>query len=712
MKTSTPKKKTVAKKVPVKKTSAKPIIAKKASAKKPLVKKAPTKQVSAKPVVNPFVEDCWMPRYAAMTPELCVAAFEQELPEAQRAFDNVIKRLDISWQGLVLDPMMATRKLFGIWGMLGHMMSVVNSAEWRAVEEAWQPKLIAFVQILSQSKPLYEGLLSLLDMKILTPWQTHVVSRMVEGMKNAGVGLAGAQKKRFNKIQKDLAMLSMKFQNNVLDAEKEAKIEIAPDQAAGIPADLLKGKGPWTLGIDFATFDSVMRYAEVPAVREKFWLARSTRASAGKLNNAPLIERILTLRQQLAKLLGYKDYAHLSTASKMAGTPTAVHTLLEPMATIGRPAAKAEATELEKFAKANGFKGKMQPWDGAYWVEKDSQQRFGYDEEALREYFPLEHVLEGMFGLIKKLFDVTIERVKGDIAAWHKDVRFYHLKDKKGNLFAGMYFDPFARPGTKNGGAWVNEIRIRDFETRQQLPIATVCCNQKSPSGKHPATMSFYEISTLFHEMGHALQALLTTVDSPTCACMENVEWDAVEIASQFFEQFPYDPTILRGLSKHIKTGKALPQALAEKIGQKRTYRAGTALVRQLLFAQTDLYLHSTAYPGRYKKANDVKQALSKKLFPKPMHEADRFLNAFTHIFTGAYSAGYYSYKWSETLSADIYGAYCDLPAAKRKAFAKRYQATILGLGGSLPAAEVFRMLMGRDPDAKAILRQQGLLKD
>lgn len=694
MKTSTPKKTATAKKTPVKKSVA-----------KEKTTKAPSKE-------NPFLEDCWMPRYAAMTPELCVAAFERELPEAQRAFENVIKRLDISWQGLVLDPMIATRKLFGIWGMLAHLISVVNSDAWRKVEETWQPKLIAVGQMISQSKPLYEGLLSLLELKTLTPWQTHVVTRMVEGMKNAGVGLVGAQKKRFNKIQKDLAMLSMKFQNHVLDAEKEAKIEIAPEDAAGIPADLLKGKGPWTLGIDFATFDAVLRYAESSKVREQFWRARATRASAGKLNNTPLVERILVLRQQLSKLLGYKDYAHLSTASKMAGMPAAVKTLLDPMATIGRTAAKAEAVELEKFAKANGFKGKMQPWDSAYWVEKDSQQRFGYDEEALREYFPMEHVLEGMFALIKKLFDVTIERAQGDIAAWHKDVRFYHLKDKKGNCFAGMYFDPFARPGTKNGGAWVNEIRVRDFETRQQCPIATVCCNQKMPVGKAPATMSFYEVSTLFHEMGHALQALLTMVDSPTCACMENVEWDAIEIASQFFEQFPYDPVLLRGLSKHIKTGKPLPAALAEKIAQKRTYRAGTALVRQLLFAQTDLYLHSTAYPGRFKKANDVKQAFSKKLFPKPMHEDDRFLNAFTHIFTGAYSAGYYSYKWSETLSADIYGAYCDLPAAKRKAFAKRYQATILGLGGSLAAADVFRMLMGRDPDAKAILRQQGLLKD
>ncbi len=697
MKTSTTKKKSPTKKAPAKPTK---------TCKKSPVKKTVEKQ----PKVNPFLDTTWMPRYAEMTPALCREALEASLPEAERALEMVEKQLDISWNGLVIKPMLAVRQLFDVWGHLAHLTSVINNDEWREVQEAWQTKIVIFAQKCSQSKPLYEGLLSLLEMDTLAPWQKHVVNRMVDGMRNAGVGLVGAQKKRFNKIQADLASLSMKFHNNVLDAEKEAKIEITPEESAGIPADLLNGKGPWTLGIDFATYDAVMRYAESSALREKFWRARSTRASSGKSNNAPLIERILTLRQQLSTLLGYKDYAHLSTQSKMAGTPEAVNALLAPMAEIGRPAAKADTADLKAFAKAHGFKGKMQPWDGGYWIEKQSKERFGYDEEALREYFPMECVLDGMFALITKLFDVTLERATGNVKGWHKDVRFYNVKDKDGKIFAGMYFDPYARPGMKSGGAWVNVLRTRDFETRQQNPIVTVCCNQKAPIGKAPATMSFYEVSTLFHEMGHALQAMLTTVDSPTCSCIENIEWDAVEIASQFFEQFPYDPVILRNLSKHIKTGDALPQALAKKIAQKRTYRAGSALVRQLLFAQVDLYLHSTAYPGRYKKANDVKHAFSKKLLPTAMHEDDRFLNAFTHIFAGGYSAGYYSYKWSETLSADIYGAYTDLPAAKRKTFAKRYRNTILAKGGSAPAAEVFRELMGRDPDAKAILRQEGLL--
>ena len=257
----------------------------------------------------------------------------------------------------------------------------------------------------------------------------------------------------------------------------------------------------------------------------------------------------------------------------------------------------------------------------------------------------------------------------------------------------------------------MNELRTRDFETRRQLPIAVVCCNQKPPRGKAPATMSFYEVATLFHEMGHALQEMLTTVDSPTCSGINNVEWDAVEIASQFLEQFPYDVAVLRALSAHIETGKPLPKALAERIVSKRTFRAGNALVRQLLFAQTDLFLHSKGYPGRHKTANAVKESFARRLLPKPMHADDRFLNAFTHIFSGGYAAGYYSYKWSETLSADLYGAYLAQPPARRKAFARRYRDTVLALGGSAPAAEIFRSLMGRDPDPTAILRQEGLLK-
>ena len=659
---------------------------------------------------NPFLDTAWMPKYDAMTPELCEAALQETLPKAERAFAFVEKQLDISWQGLVLAPMQAVRAPFEIWSKLSHLTSVVNSEAWRKVELTWQPTIIELGQKVSQSKRIYEGLLALQEDDTLQPWQRHVLARTIDSMRNAGVGLTGSAKTAFNRIQKELAKLSLRFSNNVLDAEKEAIIEVSAEEAAGIPPDLLQGKAPWRLGIDFATYDAVMRYAHDEELRERFWRARVTRASAGKLNNAPLIERLLSLRQRLAELLGYPDYAHLSTASKMAGSPEAVLALLEPMGKVGKPAAKAEEAELARFARAHGFVGKLRPWDKAYWVEKHAQARFGYDEEALREYFPMEHVLEGLFALIGKLMGVTFAPVTKGLHAWHKDVRFYHVLDAQGTLLAGFYFDPYARPGTKSGGAWMNEIHTRDFELDRRLPIAVICCNQKPPRAKAPATMSFYEVVTLFHEMGHALQEMLTTVDSPTCSGINNVEWDAVEIASQFLEQFPYEPELLRSLSRHVKTGKPLPKALAEQIVAKRTYRAGNALVRQLLFAYTDLTLHAKTYPRRFKAANDVKIHFAKRFLPEPMHPADRFLNAFTHIFAGGYAAGYYAYKWSETLSADIYATFAGQPAAKRKALGKRYRQTLLALGGSAPAAEIFRRLMGRDPDATAVLRLAGLL--
>ena len=661
--------------------------------------------------VNPFLDDAWMPNYAAMTPELCEQALREALPKAERAFAFVEKQLDISWRGLVLAPMQALRAPFSVWSILSHLTSVIQNEAWRKVEETWQPAIIELGQKAAQSRRIYEGLLALLESDTLLPWQRHVVEREVATMRNAGVGLRGAAKTAFNRIQKELAKLSLRFANNVLDAEKETKIEVAPEEAAGIPKDLLSGKGPWQLGIDFATYDAVMRYAEDEDLRQRFWHARVTRASSGKINNAPLIEKILSLRQQEAELLGYPDYAHLSTATKMAGTPQAVLDLLSPMIAVGKPAAKAEDAELAKFAKAQGFIGNLRPWDKAYWIEKHSQALFGYDEEALRDYFPMEHVLSGLFALIEKLLGITFARETKPLRAWHKDVRFYRVLDAQGQLIAGFYFDPYARPGTKSGGAWMNEIHTRDFETRQQLPIAVICCNQKPPRAKAPATMSFYEVVTLFHEMGHALQEMLTTVDSPTCSGINNVAWDAVEIASQFLEQFPYEPELLRSLSKHIENGKPLPKDLAARIVAKRTYRAGSALVRQLVFAYTDLTLHAKAYPKRYANANACKEAFAKKFLPKPMHPADRFLNAFTHIFAGGYAAGYYSYKWSEVLSADIYGAFAGQTAAKRKALGKRYRQTLLAKGGSEPAGDIFRELMGRDPDTSAILRLTGLLK-
>lgn len=661
--------------------------------------------------VNPFLDDAWMPNYAAMTPELCEQALREALPKAERAFAFVEKQLDISWRGLVLAPMQALRAPFSVWSILSHLTSVIQNEAWRKVEETWQPAIIELGQKAAQSRRIYEGLLALLESDTLLPWQRHVVEREVATMRNAGVGLRGSAKTAFNRIQKELAKLSLRFANNVLDAEKETKIEVAPEEAAGIPKDLLSGKGPWQLGIDFATYDAVMRYAEDEDLRQRFWHARVTRASSGKINNAPLIEKILSLRQKEAELLGYPDYAHLSTATKMAGTPQAVLDLLSPMIAVGKPAAKAEDAELAKFAKAQGFIGNLRPWDKAYWIEKHSQALFGYDEEALRDYFPMEHVLSGLFALIEKLLGVTFACETKPLRAWHKDVRFYRVLDAQGQLLAGFYFDPYARPGTKSGGAWMNEIHTRDFETRQQLPIAVICCNQKPPRAKAPATMSFYEVVTLFHEMGHALQEMLTTVDSPTCSGINNVAWDAVEIASQFLEQFPYEPELLRSLSKHIENGKPLPKDLAARIVAKRTYRAGSALVRQLVFAYTDLTLHAKAYPKRYANANACKEAFAKKFLPKPMHPADRFLNAFTHIFAGGYAAGYYSYKWSEVLSADIYGAFAGQTAAKRKALGKRYRDTLLAKGGSEPAGDIFRELMGRAPDTSAILRLTGLLK-
>lgn len=659
---------------------------------------------------NPFLADDWMPRYDAMTPENCREALARAVPEAERRFAEAEATGEVSWQALLVAPQQALRPAFEAWGLLSHLAAVVSSEAWRAVQAEWLPRMVALSQRVAQSKRIYRGLDRLLGAEGLAPWQRHVAECEARRMRLAGVGLPAAKRRAFNGTQARLSKLSLAFNNHVLDADRETKVTVAPGEEAGIPQDFVQGEGPWTLGIDFATYDAVMRHATCRAVRERMWRARSRRASEGKLDNAPLIEKILGNRQKLAELLGEPDYAHLSTAEKMAGDPKRVEALLAPMAEVGRPAALAEDAELLAFARAHGFKGRLMPWDVAFWAEQQSQERFGYDEETLRAYFPVEHVLEGLFGLVGELFGVTFERETAPLHAWHPDVRFYHLRDERGKRIAGLYLDLYARPGTKNGGAWMNEVRGRDFETLRRLPIAVVCCNQKPPRAGAPATMSFYEVATLFHETGHALQATLTTIDSPLCAGINNVEWDAVEIASQFLEQFPYEPKLLRTLSCHVETGKPLPRDLAERVVAKRTYRAGNALVRQLLFAETDLALHARAYARRHTTADAAMRRFARRLLPRPQHPDDRFLNAFTHIFSGGYAAGYYSYKWSETLSADIYARFVGATPAKRRALGRRCRDTLFALGGSKPAAEVFRELMGRDPDPTALLRLEGLI--
>ncbi len=681
---------------------------------------------------NPFLAtDSWLPNYDAMTPELAREAIESQLAIAAEAFPRYEATVQPTWQSLFIEGYLLTKPLLKVWGLLSHLLSVVNSDELRKVEEDCQPKLIAFFQQIGQSKPIYDAMVALLQADAVAPClngtKRRILTAEIRSMTHSGVALEGEVKAHFNELQLAVAKLSMDFNNNVLDAVKNWELVLTkPAEVDGMKPDFLARAaekaggtpeaGPWKLSLDYASFSPVMQYAKNRSVREAYLNGWITRAATGDTDNTQIIEDILKTRQEIAKILGFDCYADLSLSSKMAPSCDAIESLLGELVSASKAPARKEKDDLTAFAKANGFTEEvLQRWDIAFWSERQREAVYAYDAEALRAYFPLEHVMQGLFNLINRLFGVTFVQRQGEIHAWHKDVRFYDVLNADGSLRAGFYFDPYVRPGTKNGGAWMNEVHTRDGISYPEtiLPIALVVCNQTAPMGDEPATMRLDEVVTLFHEMGHALQFIMTTIDEPQASGIGNVEWDAVEIASQFLENFCYDKATLTGVSNHTKTGEALPAELFDKIYASRNYQAALATLRQCNLALTDLRLHTLAYPSDYPNANAMKETVAREILIDAPLAQDRQLNSFTHIFSGGYCAGYYGYKWSETLSADVYMAFEEVGLtndAAIKALGEKYRDTFLALGGSKHPLEIFKVFRGREPNTQAILKLAGLI--
>lgn len=678
---------------------------------------------------NPFFDKSWLPPFDQLTPAYARQALDEQLTQLQTALPQYEATIHPTWESIT-ELYTLTSLLGDIWGKIGNLLSLVNSDEWRAIEEEYQPKLIEIFQSIGQSRPIYDAMLTLQTAGqadgSLSQAQLRILNAEILGMKNAGVGLTGEIKDAFNVLQQQSAQLMMRFNNNVLDAVKNWSLTLTdPDQVKGLKPDFLtqaaqkaKGdpiKGPWKLTVDYASYAPVMQYAQSRTVRETYYKAHCTRATSSETDNTAIIEELLKLRVKIAKALGYDTYADLSLSTKMAPNTQAIEALLGELTDASKEAAKQEKADLVAFARTHGFTEEtFMPWDSAYWSERQREAIYDYDAEALRAYFPLERVMQGLFDLIEKLFGMTLTQRKDDIHAWHEDVRVYEVRNGEGALIAGLYVDLYVRPETKNGGAWMNSIHTRDAITEKEviLPIAIIACNQTPPLPGEPATMRIDEVNTLFHEMGHALQHMLTTVDDPRIAGIGNVEWDAVEIASQFMENFCYDQQTLTNLSKHIKTGESLPKELFDRIYASRNYHVAMMMLRQNYQALTDLRLHSDAYPSTYENANAFKEAMAKELLIDMPIPEDRMLNSFAHIFCGGYSAGYYSYKWSEALSADLYMAFEEAGLTNDSAIRElgiRYRDTFLSLGGSVHPAELFRTFRGRDPDASAILHLAGL---
>ena len=687
-----------------------------------------------------------LPPFARITPEAVrqqipalLAELEQELTaHEERLSAAAAAGTPLGWDE-VMDPLHRLgERLRWSWGVVSHLNGVCNGPELRDAHASQQAAVVAFGNRAGQSRVLFEALQQLESQGGLDPTQARILAAERREMDLRGVGLVGAEQEAFNAASQEMAELSTRFGNQVLDATNSWTLRLErPDEVEGLPESLralladaarqageagaTAAEGPWLLGLDFPRYGPFLQYSRRRDLRERLYRAHVSRASGqgeGSADNGPLIERILTLRQEQARRLGYRHWADLSLASKMAGSVEEVERLLEELRAAAWPMAQQELEELRACAARQGAPeaDDLQPWDVSFWAETLRQEKFALDSEALRPWFPLPQVLEGVFGLCERLFGIRIVAADGQAPLWHPDVRFFLVQEAgDGTPLAAFYLDPYSRPGSKRGGAWMDEClglqRRADGST--VLPVAYLVGNQSPPVGDTPSLMTFAEVETLFHEFGHGLQHMLTTVERPQAAGINNVEWDAVELPSQFMENWCYERTTLMGMARHWQSGEPLPEADYQKLLAARTFLAGAATLRQVHFALTDLRLHSSWTPELGLSPEELRRriaATTTVLAPLP---EDALLCSFSHIFAGGYSAGYYSYKWAEVLSADAFSAFEEVGLANEEAIraaGRRFRDTVLSLGGSRHPAEVFEQFRGRSPSTEALIRHSGLV--
>jgi oligopeptidase A len=696
-----------------------------------------------------------LPPFEAITADQVRAHIPALMEQLEAQLSALEQQLELALDGgaalewhQVMDPLQRMgERLRWSWGVVSHLNGVCNSPELREAHASQQAAVVQFGNRAGQSQVIYRALQTLQEQANgLDATQRRILTAELRDMQLRGVGLSGEVQAAFNAASQELAELSTRFGNQVLDATNGWTLSLtSPDDVDGLPTSLLEQlaqaarsageesstaeAGPWLLGLDMPRYAPFMKYSRRRDLRERLYKAHVGRAagqgegSAADLNNWPLIEQILTLRRQQAQRLGYANWAEVSLAAKMADSEAAVEQLLEELRVAAHPVAQRELEALRACADRHGAPeaSDLKPWDVSYWAEVLRQESFDLDSEALRPYFPLPRVLEGLFSLCGRLFDIRIEAADGEAPVWHPDVRFFRVLEgagagtRAGEAIAAFYLDPYSRPGSKRGGAWMDECLVRSVQADGSpvLPVAYLICNQSPPVGDTPSLMTFEEVETLFHEFGHGLQHMLTTVERPQVAGINGVEWDAVELPSQFMENWCYDRATLLGMARHWQSGAALPEEEFAKLQAARTFMGGAATLRQVHFALTDLRLHSQWHPGCGQTPEQLRRQIAASTTVLPPIDEDAFLCSFGHIFAGGYAAGYYSYKWAEVLSADAFEAFeavgLDNEAQIRET-GRRFRDTVLSLGGSLDPKAVFEAFRGRQPSSEALIRHSGLV--
>lgn len=668
---------------------------------------------------NPLLDTSSLPRFDAIRPEHVQPAISQ-LIEQQRLRVAQIEGLTEPTFKTVVEPLEEMQHALGrVWSPVGHLNAVMNSESLRAAYNACLPLLSEYHTDLAQSEPLYRAYSQIAQQAgaTLDPVQREVIEHALRDFRLAGVALDPARKSRFKTIMMELSRLSAKFEENVLDATNAWSHHVTDaGEVAGINQGIIdqavgraqeKSLPGYLFGLDQPTYVAVVTDAESEGLRRVFYEAWSTRAAGlnpngGAFDNTAVMEDILRLRHEAAQLLEFRSYAEYALANRMARTVPEVTGFLHDLVQSAKPAGAHEFAELEEFAGR-----KLNAWDVTFYSERLQQQRYSVSQEELREFLPLPRVLEGLFEVAQKLFDVRIRERPG-VAVWHPDVRYYEVQSPTGVPVASFYLDAYARPH-KRSGAWMDDcIGRKSLSGTTILPVAYLVCNSLPPSGTRPAQLTHDDVVTLFHEFGHGLHHMLTRVNYPSLAGINGVAWDAVELPSQFMENYAWQSEVLNRISSHQSTGEPIPAARQQQLIATRSFQAGLQTLRQVEFALFDMRLHAEYEPSRGGRIYEVLREVRQQVAVVPIPEWNRYPHSFGHIFSGGYAAGYYSYKWAEVLAADAFAAFSEAGAFDRTT-ARRFLDSILSRGGSRDALDAFVEFRGRKPEVAALLRQYGI---
>ncbi|MBL1264857.1 oligopeptidase A [Candidatus Methylomicrobium oryzae] len=675
---------------------------------------------------NPLLANTELPLFSEIKPEHVVPAIDQLLAEARATVESCLNATtDYSWKNLVEPIENAEDRLGKAWSPVSHMNSVVNSDALREAYNDCLPKLSAYSTEMGQNEALFKAYKSIAESEeyaSLDTAQQKIIQNALRDFHLSGIDLDAEKKQRYKEISQELSQLASNFEENVLDATNAwTKLITNELDLTGLPDSALaqarqtaeqNGQEGWMITLQFPSYHAVMTYADNRELRREHYEAYATRASdqgpqAGRWDNSENMEKILALRHEKSRLLGFDNYAELSLAKKMAEKPDEVMNFLEDLADKSWRQARRDLAELRDFARTYHGVGDLQSWDIGYYSEKMRQHFYQLSQEEVKAYFPITKVLPGLFAVVEKLYGLRISEIH-DFDTWHPDVRFFEISDQKGELRGRFFIDLYARP-KKRGGAWMDDcVGRKKIDGKVQTPVAYLTCNFTPPTGSDPALLTHDEVTTLFHEFGHGLQHMLTRVDHLGVSGINGVEWDAVELPSQFMENWCWEKDALPLMSGHYQTGEPLPDELLNKMLAAKNFQSGMLMVRQLEFSLFDFRIHRDYDPkkgGRiYETLSQVREQVAVVIPPA----FNRFAHSFGHIFAGGYAAGYYSYKWAEVLSSDAFSLF-EEKGIFDPATGNAFLTNILEKGGSEDAMELFVKFRGRKPTIDALLRHNGI---